>query len=206
MSVDPKEVLDKIDVDELIKVTLDLANIDSPTGSEGPVADYVYDWLVREGFDARKLGLYPDRPNVLATLAGTGNGRSLCFNSHMDTTVHKDEWWATRHAADPIFNTGWREGDVLVVDTNLFADHTLGSYLGSGRNELRELPSGPQKHVVERYQLGEDGTRLVIDSVLEDPEYLAEPVTMSMEWDYAPNLPLLRFGCEPEQARRYLFR
>ncbi len=114
MSVDPKEVMDKIDVDELIKVTLDLANIDSPTGEEGPVADYVQDWLVREGFDAWKVALYPDRPNVLATLPGAGNGGSLCFNSHMDTTVHKDEWWATRHAADPIFHTGWREGDVLV--------------------------------------------------------------------------------------------
>ena len=70
-----------------MKVTLDLANIDSPTGSEGPVADYVHDWLSREGFDAHKMGLYPDRPNVIATLPSTGNGRSLCFNSHMDTTI-----------------------------------------------------------------------------------------------------------------------
>ena len=127
---------------------------------------------------------------------------------NVDRTVYMD---GRGHPADGVrtnqgHSIGRWEGDVLVVDTNLFADHTLGSYLGSGRNELRELPSGPQKHVVERYQLGEDGTRLVIDSVLEDPEYLAEPVTMSMEWDYAPNLPLLRFGCEPEQARRYLFR
>jgi acetylornithine deacetylase/succinyl-diaminopimelate desuccinylase-like protein len=114
MTIDPKAVLDHIDADELVKVTLDLANLDSPTGSEGPVADYVHDWLVRQGFDARKVGLYPNRPNVLATLPGTGGGRSLCFNSHMDTTIHKDEWWTTRHAADPIFHTGWREGDVLV--------------------------------------------------------------------------------------------
>jgi acetylornithine deacetylase/succinyl-diaminopimelate desuccinylase-like protein len=114
MSVNPKEVMDKINVDELVKVTLDLANIDSPTGSEGPVADYVHDWLRREGFEARKLGLYPDRPNVLAILPGTSNGRSLCFNSHMDTTIHKDEWWTTRHAAEPIFHAGWREGDMLI--------------------------------------------------------------------------------------------
>lgn len=114
MSASPKEVMDRINVDELVKVTLDLANIDSPTGSEGPVADYVYDWLCREGFDARKVALYPDRPNILATLAGTGNGRSLCFNSHMDTTIHKDEWWTTRHAAEPIFHAGWREGDMLI--------------------------------------------------------------------------------------------
>jgi acetylornithine deacetylase/succinyl-diaminopimelate desuccinylase-like protein len=101
MTIDPKAVLDHIDADELVNVTLDLANLDSPTGSEGPVADYVHDWLVRQGFDARKVGLYPNRPNVMATLPGSGGGRSLCFNSHMDTTIHKDEWWTTRHAADP---------------------------------------------------------------------------------------------------------
>src|SRR5262249_56318354 len=45
---------------------------------------------------------------------GTRHGRSLVFNSHMDTTIHKDEWWTTRRAADPVFHSAWREGDVLV--------------------------------------------------------------------------------------------
>ena len=57
MNIDPQKVFDKIDVDELIKVALDLGNIDSPTGREGPVAEYVQDWLCRQGFDARKAGL-----------------------------------------------------------------------------------------------------------------------------------------------------
>ena len=116
MKIDARaqSVLDKIDVDELVKVALDLANIDSPTGAEGPVGDYVYDWLTREGFAARKIALMPDRPNVLGTLPGTRHGRSLVFNSHMDTTIHKDEWWTTRRAADPVFHSAWREGDVLV--------------------------------------------------------------------------------------------
>ncbi len=107
-------VLDSIDVDELVKVALDLGNIDSPTGSEGPVSDYLYDWLNRQGFAAKKVALFPDRPNVIATLPGSGNGRSLVFNSHMDTTIHKDEIWTTRHAADPVFHSAWREGDMLV--------------------------------------------------------------------------------------------
>ena len=47
MSSDAEAVFDKIDSDELIKVALDLANIDSPTGREGPVADYVSEWLRR---------------------------------------------------------------------------------------------------------------------------------------------------------------
>jgi acetylornithine deacetylase/succinyl-diaminopimelate desuccinylase-like protein len=114
MSADVQAVFEKINNDELIKVALDLANIDSPTGREGPVADYVCDWLQREGFEPRKLALYPDRPNVIATLPGRGSGHSLCFNSHMDTAVHQEEWWATRRASDPIFHSAWREDDMLV--------------------------------------------------------------------------------------------
>jgi acetylornithine deacetylase/succinyl-diaminopimelate desuccinylase-like protein len=116
MKVDARaqKVFDKIDVDELVKVALDLGNIDSPTGDEGPVGEYVYDWLRRQGFEAKKIALMPDRPNVLGTLPGTSFGKSLVFNSHMDTTIHKDEWWTTRRAADAVFHTAWREGDTLI--------------------------------------------------------------------------------------------
>jgi len=109
-----QRVLDHLDIDELVKVALDLGNIDSPTGSEGPVGDYVHDWLGRQGIKAQKVALMPDRPNVIGTLPGSGRGKSLVFNSHMDTTIHKDEWWTTRRAADPIFHSAWRDGDVLV--------------------------------------------------------------------------------------------
>src|SRR5215467_9445110 len=108
-----QKVLDSIDVDELVKVALDLGNIDSPTGGEGPVAEYVYDWLMGQGIAAKKVALVPDRPNVIGTIPGTSYGRSLVFNSHMDTTIHKDEWWTTRRAAEPVFHSAWREGDTL---------------------------------------------------------------------------------------------
>ena len=98
MKIDARaqSVLDRIDVDELVKVALDLGNIDSPTGSEGPVGDYVYEWLTRQGFAARKVALLPDRPNVIGTLPGAGSRKSLVFNSHMDTTIHRDDYWTTR--------------------------------------------------------------------------------------------------------------
>jgi acetylornithine deacetylase/succinyl-diaminopimelate desuccinylase-like protein len=111
---DAQRVLDHLDADELVKVALDLGNIDSPTGSEGPVGEYVFDWLSRQGIKARKVALMPDRPNVIGTLPGRGRGKSLVFNSHMDTTIHKDEWWTTRRAADPVFHSAWRDGDTLI--------------------------------------------------------------------------------------------
>ena len=88
------------------------------------------------------------------------------------------------------------EGDVLVVDTTLFEAHR-SQFLGSG------LPSGTDKHVVERFALSEDGTRLVIDYRLDDPEYLAEPLISTMEWYYAPHFDMLGFGCDPEVSSRY---
>ncbi len=127
---------------------------------------------------------------------------------NVDRTVYTD---GRAHPADGArtnqgHSIGRWENGVLVVDTTLFADHLLGNYVGSGRGQLREVPSGPRKHLVERYQLSDDKTRLLINSVVEDPDYLAEPLTVAMEWDYAPQLRPLRFGCDREQAQRYLFR
>lgn len=91
------------------------------------------------------------------------------------------------------------EDDVLVVDTRLFADHRAPI---RGPNE--GVPSGEQRHVVERYALSEDRTRLIVDFVVEDPEYLAEPFSGRLELIYSPELEMLGFDCDPESIERYL--
>jgi hypothetical protein len=90
---------------------------------------------------------------------------------------------------------GWWEDDVLVIDTVLFSDHRSGN--GGG------VPSGAQKHTVERYALAYDGTHILIDVFIEDPEYLAEPFAGSIEWNYAPQFELYRYDCDPEVSRRF---
>jgi acetylornithine deacetylase/succinyl-diaminopimelate desuccinylase-like protein len=109
MTIDTQAVLDRIDVDELIKVALDLGNIDSPTGCEGPVGEYVYEWLRREGFDARKVALYADRPNVLATLPGTGGGRAPPTRSSTAPGATATRSSAT---ASPTTKARWRRGSL----------------------------------------------------------------------------------------------
>ena len=85
------------------------------------------------------------------------------------------------------------EDDTLVVDTRLFADHRIGNGFG--------VPSGAQKHVIERYTLSEDRTRILVDIFLEDPEYLAESLTGRMEWLYTPEFQLYGYDCDLENSR-----
>lgn len=106
--------LDRIDEQELVDLVLRLANLDSPTGSEGPVSDSIFEWLSANGFDPRRLALLPGRANVVARLRGTGGGPSLLFNSHMDTTVASDETLTTANADDEVHHSGRREGDRLI--------------------------------------------------------------------------------------------
>jgi hypothetical protein len=58
---------------------------------------------------------------------------------------------------------GFWEDETLVVDTVGFADHR--SPYGSGTG----IPSGAEKHVVERYRLSDDGAQAIIEILLEDP-------------------------------------
>ena len=88
------------------------------------------------------------------------------------------------------------EGDTLVVDTKNFADHRSPYQNG--------IPSGSQKHVVERYTLTEDGTQMVVEFMLEDPEYILEPMTHTRELIYSPQADMSQFNCDLESTRRFL--
>ena len=86
------------------------------------------------------------------------------------------------------------EGNVLVVETTQLAEHRSALIDGA--------PMGTNRRVVERFSLSEDGRRLSIDFVVEDPDYLAEPFAGDMEWDYAPQLELINIDCDPEVSTK----
>ncbi|HVP20209.1 MAG TPA: M20/M25/M40 family metallo-hydrolase [Spirochaetia bacterium] len=69
-------------------VSIDSINPDLVPGSrgEGEVGAFVAEWARKKRLDVdiQETGL-PGRPNVIATARGTGAGRSLMLNAHMDT-------------------------------------------------------------------------------------------------------------------------
>jgi len=90
------------------------------------------------------------------------------------------------------------EGEVLVVDTANFADNRSPYQNG--------IPSGARKHVVERYRLGEDGTRMTLEFMLEDPEYIVGSMTHTRDLIYSPQLEIVPFNCDLEVTRRFVPR
>lgn len=206
---DAQRVLDHLDVDELVKVALDLGNIDSPTGSEGPVGDYVHDWLSGQGIKAQKVALMPDRPNVIGTLPGRGRGPSLVFNSHMDTTIHKDEWWTTRRAADPVFHSAWREGDTLVGNGVCNDKGPLATWLLAAK-AIKDSAVTLQGDLVLMAVVGEIGLEPVDE--FQPPAYLAKEagtryaITHGGVGDYALVAEGTDFGLVSVEAGKAFFK
>jgi acetylornithine deacetylase/succinyl-diaminopimelate desuccinylase-like protein len=108
------DVVALIDADELVRLALEICNIDSAVGHEGEVGEHLYGWMRQEGFVTRKIGLLADRFNVLGTLPGTGNGYSLIFNSHMDTAVPRHPDFVHADPSARVYHSAWQEGDLLI--------------------------------------------------------------------------------------------
>lgn len=117
-----------IDRDELTRLVLELCNIPSPAGGERQVGEYVFEWMAKEGFAPRKVGLVEHRFNVIGSYGGRGDGPNLLFTSHLDTespSYDANDRYAYKPetVADPQWLSAWLEGD-------RFFGHAVGNDRG----------------------------------------------------------------------------
>jgi hypothetical protein len=131
------------------------------------------------------------------------------FEIGEDLTVIRNELGVERHvhmkidthdgapSTDQGHSIGRWEDDVLVVDTTNFAPHRRGLTFGG-------LASGEQKHLVERFELLPNRSTMQYSFWLEDPEYLAEPRSGELIFEYRPDRAFISEPCDLESARRYL--
>lgn len=108
-----ERILGQIDRTETADLAVTLGNIYSPTGREGEIAAFVFNWMEENGFEPRLIGPTDGRANVLGRYRGSGDGISLQFNSHMDITMGKNEWHRLRVPDQPIYYKAWVEGDAI---------------------------------------------------------------------------------------------
>lgn len=82
----------KASMNQIISLLCDLVAIDSVNPDlvlgavgEGAMAHYIADWLAHAGLDVEIEEVAPGRPNIVGVARGTGGGRALILNAHMDT-------------------------------------------------------------------------------------------------------------------------
>src|SRR5713226_142631 len=84
-----EEAKNMSDTVELLRqlVAIDSINPDLVPGGagEGNIARFVAGWFERAGLEVVVDEAAPGRPNVIGIARGTGGGRSLLLNAHMDT-------------------------------------------------------------------------------------------------------------------------
>jgi acetylornithine deacetylase len=85
---------DEIVTESVVSLVSDLIAIDSTNpdlvpGAPGEekIADYVSGWLEQNGFNVHRLEARSGRPSIVAVAAGSGGGRSLMLNGHLDTVT-----------------------------------------------------------------------------------------------------------------------
>lgn len=83
-------------------------------------------------------------------------------------------------------SVGHWEGNALVIDT-------IGY---NGRGDLQGAVHSAKMHLVQRFTKSADGRTLTIDSMVDDPETLAEPIHVRKAWDWLNGQQPLEFDCE----------
>jgi len=82
-----------IDTDRLVEWASHAISIPSFTGSEEEMAQFMAETLTDLGLAVQWQQVEDGRANVLGTLAGVGDGPSLMFNGHVDTSYSGREPW-----------------------------------------------------------------------------------------------------------------
>lgn len=135
-------------------------------------------------------------PSVI-DIESNGDVVRLGFELLPDRVIYMDEGnHEGAQYASAGHSIGYIEGTTLVVDTTHFEAHRRG--LGRG------LPSSRDKHLIERFELDSSGTEIAYRFWVEDPVYLAEPMTGSIRLQHRPDLAPERVECDRAIASRYL--
>ena len=101
----------KVDTDRLLDLEQALIRIQSPTFKEHAIADYLADYMTTMGLDVTMMDVEdPTKPGEFSrqpvgVLKGTGGGKSLMLNAHMDPGAEMSGWSVDPYAG--LYQDGW---------------------------------------------------------------------------------------------------
>jgi acetylornithine deacetylase len=81
-----EKILAQVKEEEIVAMARDVINIPSPTGEELQMAQYMQNALQDLGLHVTWQEVEEGRANVVGRWTGSGGGKNLMFNGHMDTS------------------------------------------------------------------------------------------------------------------------
>lgn len=181
--------------EDLVALLLRLVGTSSVTGSEGPVQDVIEQEFRSRGlpvdrWEARpeeiapyvehvgEQARYEGRPNLVARWPGSGGGRSLLLNAHIDTVEVGDRGAWSRDPAGEV------AGDLVYGRGSCDMKGGLVAFLGA-LDALRSLGVRPQGDLLLNTTVGEeDGGLGALSTVLRgyraDAVVISEPTRLAL--------------------------
>jgi acetylornithine deacetylase/succinyl-diaminopimelate desuccinylase-like protein len=130
-----EEVLGRIEEarEDIGELAVRLGSVYGPVGMERATAEEVVAWYRENHMPSELVELVEGRANAVSRLAGTGDGRSILFNAHLDTEASGPDFDNLMNVADPNLVGGWREGDRLFGHTILNDRGCMSLFMVAGR-------------------------------------------------------------------------
>ncbi len=133
---------------------------------EREIASFVASWCVARGFDVELLG--DERPSVVATRRGSGGGRSLLLNGHLDTVgvAGMEAPFEPRIEGDRLYGRGAYDMKGALASILLAASDVTG------------LRGDVIVTLVADEELASIGTEAVVDHLRADAAIVVEPTEL----------------------------
>jgi acetylornithine deacetylase len=103
-------IVNHIVPDEVVSLTKDIVRIPSYTADETEVARFLHAYFQKQGFESELQEVDPGRFQTIARLRGTGGGKSLMLNGHLDIDPIPSGWerdpWTPTIEGDRFYGAG----------------------------------------------------------------------------------------------------
>lgn len=176
MSPPPPAALDPVELTRQL-VAIDSINPDLVPGAagEGAIADWCTAWLSAHGFEVERLEERPGRPSLVGRLRGTGTGRSLMLNGHLDTVGTRTD------TGDP-FAAEVRDGTIVGRGAFDMKGGVAAILVAAARASAAQPPLAGDLLVtlVADEEFGSLGTEEVLRSFRADAAIVTEPSSLEL--------------------------
>ena len=113
------EILSRIDEsrEDLAELALRLGNTYGPLGNEEPTARAAHEWYLENGMESHLVPMIEGRASTVGRVRGSGGGKSLIYNAHLDTEASGPDYDLLMAVPDPNRVGARREGDRIFGHT-----------------------------------------------------------------------------------------